>query len=177
MRLTLATAAGLLLFGACAPKIMFNHDIRKNLQSRNVPPDKLQFYIDREVELRREITTDNTRLSAGTVKLEKGKRIEIIAIPQFTPGICLNQTDSSLQIAFEGNNERYLIFSETVNSNGVLIYSLQTQEDTNGQIRVKYGSEMYYLNKTDAQASVLIKRKLNRKEKTRTRTVKGRKLN
>lgn len=176
MKLFAALITGALLLQACAPKILFNHDLRQNLQTRAVMPEQLQFYIDRDVELRREINTDNTRLNAGTVQLVKGKKTELISIPKFTPGVCLKQTDGSLQVAFEGNNERYLTFMETADNNGVLVYRLVSKRNSNQEYEVKYGNETYYLNETDAGAAILIKRKLNSREKTKTHVVKGRKL-
>src|SRR5574343_1949028 len=77
-----------LSISSCSRKISFNTDVRNRVASTNTPLTKLQYYVDRTVELKRVITTGDTKVSSGTIKVENGKSIQIIKLKRNTPGIC-----------------------------------------------------------------------------------------
>lgn len=162
---------------ACTPKVAFNEALRNNLELKSIRPEKLQFYIDRDVELRREAASNTTKITSGKIELYKGKKVQILSIKYLTPGICINSTDSTLDIAFENNNDLFLQFKKikTVDSD-VKIYVLNTFKNEDGIIFVNYGGNSYQLEKYAAEAQILIKRKVANKEQVNVKNIKGRKV-
>lgn len=163
---------------ACTPKIIFNEALRKYLEVKNVKPEKLQFYIDRDMELRREISSDDTKISSGKVELHKGKTIQIIDIKKFSPGVCVRSTDSTIDVAFENGSDAYFQFvAKDWRDFENRIYVLKTDRDAEGINNIKYGNQLYKLDENASEARILIKRKIANKENVNVKTIKGRTLN
>ncbi|MES2382276.1 MAG: hypothetical protein V4538_14615 [Bacteroidota bacterium] len=160
---------------ACTPKVAFNEALRNNLDLKSIKPEKLQFYIDRNVDLRREAASNTTKITSGKIELYKGKNVQILSIKNLTPGICIRSTDSTLDIAFENNNDLFLQFKKvkTVESD-VKIYMLNTFKNEEGIVFVNYGGNSYQIENYAAEAQILIKRKVANKEKVNIKNIKGR---
>ncbi|MES2654169.1 MAG: hypothetical protein V4620_01175 [Bacteroidota bacterium] len=160
---------------ACTPKVAFNEALRNNLDLKSIKPEKLQFYIDRNVDLRREAASNTTKITSGKIELYKGKNVQILSIKNLTPGICIRSTDSTLDIAFENNNDLFLQFKKvkTVESD-VKIYMLNTFKNEDGIVFVNYGGNSYQIENYAAEAQILIKRKVANKEKVNIKNIKGR---
>jgi len=78
-----------LFITSCSNKVYFSTDVRKQLEDKKIPINKLQFYVDRDVELRRELSSEETKTaSSGIVRFENGKYIEIIKLRMLTAGVC-----------------------------------------------------------------------------------------
>lgn len=162
---------------ACTPKIIFNEALRNNLDLKSIKPEKLQFYIDRKIELRRENASNSTKVNSGKIELYKGKNIQIINIDALTPGICLRSSDSTLDIAFENNNDLYLQFKKIkTEDSDIKIYMLNTYKNEDGNTYINYGGVAYLINEMESEAKVLIKRKIANKENINIKSIKGRKL-
>jgi hypothetical protein len=162
---------------ACTPKVIFNEALRNNLDLKSIRPEKLQFYIDRDIELKREAASNSTKVSSGKIELYKGKNVQILSIKALTPGICLNSTDSTLNIAFENNNDLFLPFKKlkTIESD-IKIYMLDTYKNEEGNTFINYGGTSYQINEIAAEAKILIKRRVASRENINIKTVKGRKI-
>lgn len=164
-------------FSACTPKIVFNEALRNNLDLKQIKPEKLQFYIDRNVDMRREIASNSTKISGGKIEYYKGKNVQILNIKELTPGICLRSTDSTLDIAFESNNELYLTFRKIKSPDvDVKIYMLDGFKNEEGNIFVNYGGLSYQIEEKAYEAKILIKRKIANKENVNVKKIKGRKV-
>lgn len=164
-------------FASCSPKIVFNESLRNNLDLKSINPEKLQFYIDRTVEFRREISSNSTKINAGKVEYYKGKNIQIISIKNLTPGVCIRSNDSIIDIAFEKNSDAYLSFKKikTLDSD-YKIYMLSTIKNEDGKYFIDYNGINYQLDENSAEAKILIQRKVANKENTITKNLKGRKV-
>ncbi|MFZ4796802.1 MAG: hypothetical protein ACOYMA_04865 [Bacteroidia bacterium] len=164
-------------FVSCTPKIVFNESLRNNLDLKSINPEKLQFYIDRTVELKREISSNSTKINAGKVEYYKGKNIQIISIKNLTPGVCLRSTDSTIDVAFENGSDAYLQFKKikTVDSD-FKIYMLKTTKNEEGKYFLDYNGISYQIEENAAEAKILIKRKVANKEDINTKNLKGRKV-
>ena len=172
------TLSLLAILVACTPKIIFNETLRKNLEVKNVKLEKLQFYIDRDMELRREVSSDETKITSGKVELHKGKTIQIIDIKKFTPGVCVRSTDSTIDVAFENGSDAYLQFiAKDWRDFENRIYVLKTFRDSEGINTITYGNQLYKLDENASEARILIKRKIANKENVNVKTIKGRILN
>ncbi len=78
-----------LLLAACSsPKTYFTSSIRNCVENNRVPLEKIQFYADRDIVLRRDMETGETKVNAGVVKFENGHYVNIVTLPKNTP-VCL----------------------------------------------------------------------------------------
>jgi hypothetical protein len=165
------------LFVSCTPKIVFNESLRNNLDLKSINPEKLQYYIDRTVELKREISSNSTKINSGKVEYYKGKNIQIIAIKKLTPGVCLHSNDSTIDVAFENGSEAYLQFRKMkTNDSDFNIYQLNTFQNDDGKYFINYNGISYQLDENALEAKILIQRKIANKENINTKNLKGRKV-
>jgi hypothetical protein len=170
-------AALFITVSACTPKVIFNEALRNNLDLKNIKPEKLQFYLDRKIELRRENASNSTKVNSGKIELYKGKNIQIISMDALTPGVCLRSTDSTLDIAFETNNDLFLQFKKLkTEDSDIKIYMLNTSKNEDGNTYVNYGGTSYLINEMEAEAKVLIKRKIASRENINVKNIKGRRV-
>lgn len=173
--IALAATAFVLITSACNKKVIYNTNLRASLDSKTITPEKLQFYIDRDLEMRREVASNNTKITDGKIQQTKGKQIELLNLKELTPGICVSFNDSSLRVAFDQQN--YLTFvAQSIDPN-YTNYMLQTSINKNGQHEVDYGNQTYIIPETATHAVLLVKRKDANKIKVKSKTIKGRKIN
>jgi hypothetical protein len=125
----------------------------------------LQFYVNKEIQLKRVIPSYNTKLNGGKVIFAKGKRIEIIRIKTLTPGICIKSSDSKIGIAFENNLDNLLWFKPSEKSNNYQQYILGGVQQKDEVYHVNYGSNLYPINQNNCDAGLLIPRKIAKKQK------------
>jgi hypothetical protein len=102
----------LLNFSCSVQKTGFTVGLRKDLEEKSIDLKKLQFYVDRDVELRRELTSSDLKVSSGKVKFENGKYIHIILLKEKTPGICTNYYSDRVEVSFELGDGKTLTFGE-----------------------------------------------------------------
>jgi hypothetical protein len=130
------------------------------------------------VELRREVSSDDTKITSGKVELHKGKTIQIINIKKNTPGVCIRSTDSTLYVAFENGSDAYFQFiASDWRDFENKIYVLKTYRDSEGINNINYGNQVYRLDENASEARILIKRKIANKENVNIKTIRGRTIN
>lgn len=157
---------------ACNKKVIYNANLRSNLDSKTITPDKLQFYIDKDVEMRREIASNNTKITDGKIQYTKGREVELLNLKKLTPGVCITFNDTALKVAFDQQN--YLTF---VNEGGEQKnYVLHTTTNANGQHEILYGNQTYIVPESATHTHILVKRKDANKLKVKTKKIKGRKI-
>lgn len=158
--------------GACNKKVIYNDNLRTSLESKTITPDKLQFYINKDVEMRREISSNNTKLNDGKIQYTRGREVELLNLKELTPGVCIGFNDTTLQIAFDPKN--YLTFVCKPGTDNE--YRLHTTANKNGQHELVYGNQTYIVPESAAQIQLLVKRKDANKLKVKTKKIKGRKI-
>lgn len=96
----LAICATLLLLPACATRVPFTVALRRELTDADLA--RLQFYVSQEVQLSREMRSEEKGVTAGhTFRVEKGRRIEEIVLEDSTPGVVVGAAESALSVSFE----------------------------------------------------------------------------
>ncbi len=136
-------AALILSFSACTTKVYFTETLRHALEQKKVELTRLQFYIDRDVELIRVVHSSQAATNAGKVQLENGKYINIIDLPKGTSGVCTKADSGRVEVSFESGEGRFLPFGlekKTASAEGERYYVLQTQGDS---IKVDYAGNRY----------------------------------
>lgn len=165
----------LLLVSGCAPKVYFTNDIRSRIENANIPLTELQYYNDRKVTLKRQLTSGTTEVKSGKVKLENGMYIHYIFLNPKTPGICKQIYDNKLGIAFESGSRNILAFgqSEEGSSDPYQIFAI---EWVNGIGRINYEGKDYYIQPEGGNAKLMIRKSVLNKIDVDKRRMKGLKI-
>jgi hypothetical protein len=156
-----------------ARKTYFTSDIRNKVEHSGVSLTKIQYYIDRDLELRREISKDEAQIISGKVKFENGHYINIITLKKNTPGICTNTFPEKLLVSFETGDGKYLTFGRTKNARNddpYRILAFNWLSDGDGIITYE-GKKYHIIGGTNA--SIMIKANVLRKSEVNQRQMKG----
>ena len=165
------------VLSACGTsKSYFTTEVRSRVEKSSVSVQQLQFYIDRDVELRREVSYKDTKVTSGKVKLVNGKYVNIIKLKKNTPGVCTGFYTGSLNIAFEKGDGEYLTFGLPENAEYTNVYQIVGQPWTNGQQKVFYEGNAYYIQPGGTGAKLLINKSVIDNTGVKARTMKGRTL-
>ncbi len=166
-----------LSISSCSRKINFNSDVRNRVAATNTPLTKLQYYVDRTVELKRVITTGDTKVSSGTIKVENGKSIQIIKLKRNTPGVCTSVGPDRMIVSFEDGANKYLTFAMPRNGTIKSSYVLQLNSlDKNGVGTVMYDGVLYTVSSGGLFAKLKVKKSVATKMNVKKTKMKGRKL-
>lgn len=177
-------AALFLGLSACSgPKTYFSNAVRNRLESKSISMEQLQFYVDRDVELRRELASGEASVIAGKVKFENGKYIHIVMLRSLTPGVCTGGKSGELQISFEDGDGKVLTFG-VVNANDPNeIYQIFADEwikrnnaFQNAIGRVKYDGQEYMIQPGGVGARLMIQKSVVNRLNVDRRVMKGRKV-
>ncbi len=171
------------LFSCSTPKSYFTAELRNKLETKSVPIDKLQFYIDRDVELRAEISSTEAKVTSGKVKIENGKYIHIIKLKKFTEGVCTKINDHSIDIAFEMGDGKNIEFGVVRGAQPYEAYKLfptkwvkQGSYPFSEVAVIRYDGKMFHVQPEGSAAKLMIKKSVEDKSETKKRTMKGRKV-
>jgi len=158
-------------------KTYFTPQVRAKIENAGVDLKKIQYYIDENIELKREITKEEGKVSKGKVRIENQKYIDIITLEKHTPGICSQAFPDKLLISFEKGDNKFLTFGKTHNASATDPYKILAFEwYNNGEGRVNYEGKSYHIT-SGTQSSVMIKTKFVRKaDKITARGVNGLKV-
>ena len=167
---------------SCAtPKSYFTVDVRNKVENKAIQVDKLQYYVDRDVELRRELTSGEAKVISGKVRFENGKYIHIIRLKKYTAGVCTHIYKNSLDISFEMGDGKKLTFGVNDNAPSNAVYQIyaeswidQTSYRRVG--RITYDGHVYFIQPWGSDARLMINKSVVDKMQVDKRTMKGRKL-
>jgi hypothetical protein len=155
-------------------KTYFSPQVRAKIERAGVNTKGLQFYVDKNIELKREITKEQAHLTKGKISIEDGKYINIITLKKNTPGICNGTYPDKVLISFENGENKFLTFGKTKNASSSDPYKILAFEwYNNGDGLIKYEGDNYHLT-NGTEASVMIKSKFVRKaDHVKERTMEG----
>jgi len=167
------------------PMSYLTSGIRTRLESKSISMEQLQFYVDEDVELRRELASGEATVTSGKVKIENGKSIHIIKLRRLTPGVCVGTEGGRLDISFEAGDGKHLTFglSPSVQSGPNQVYQIYADEwikRSNGwpglEGKITYDGETYFIQPSGAQAKLMIQKSVVNRLDIDKRVMKGRKL-
>jgi hypothetical protein len=113
---------------AMSCKVAFTENLRIQLESNNIDLKKIQFYNSESIVLQRELTSKETGVVGGKIKIEHGKKIEVIVIGKNTPGICERVGTDTLQILFEKGDNKWIPFVKTDDERKYLLMNREKRE-------------------------------------------------
>ena len=171
---------------SCSTKSYFTKEIRDIVEANNNSLTKLQFYIDRDVELRRELSSGDIKVSSGKVKFENGKYIHIIFLKKYTPGICTKVSKNSIDVSFEAGEGKNLSF-ETISefdTQSDETYKIVPDEPLNNRtsfayFKIKYDGYIYMMkagDTGDALPKLMINKSVIGNLKVERTRMKGQKI-
>jgi hypothetical protein len=165
---------------SCMPTSYFTTDIKNRILADSVSLDKLQFYVDRDVELRREVSSGNMQVTSGKVVFQNGKYIHIIKLKRLTPGICSKVHNNSMEINFEVGDGKTLTFGVTGVASPTEVYRLFANEWINvdgGKVgKITYDKQVYYIQPGGEGARLMIKKSVIDNLKVDSKTMSGVKI-
>jgi hypothetical protein len=169
----LLIACSALIFASCSSsKTYFTPAIRSRVEANEVPLSKIQFYVDRDIVLKRELDKGETKVTAGELKFENGHYINIITLKKNTPGVCIVTNPNKVSISFEANNS--LNFGKTQRGTSYDPYRLLANNWINDYGVVTYEGKDYHIEPAGTEASIMIKSKWLKTTKVESRQMKGR---
>ena len=172
--------------GSCStiPKSYFTTDTRNKIEEKSIAVDKLQYYVDSDVELRRELSSRDAKVSiSGKVKFENGKYIHIILLKKGTLGVCTGVHKNTLDITFESGDGKNLTFGVPDRAGAGTVYRLfADQWIRNNNVaeigKVTYDGEIYFIqhNGSGPVARLMIRKSVTDKFEVNKRVMSGRKV-
>ncbi len=170
----LALAPMLVLFVSCSTeKTYFTSDLKHELQSSSIPISKVQFYVDRDVELRRELESGKATVTSGKVVFENGKYMQIVLLKKNTPGVCTEVLDHSVRISFENGSGKYLEFGQGSISTHEDPYLIFAKAWNSGYGLISYDSLEFHIEPDGGYAGLMIDKSVVNKLEVEKRTMKG----
>jgi hypothetical protein len=166
-----------LVFSACgSSKTYFTTAIRQSVEASHQKLDKVQFYADRDIILRREMDKEDTKVYSGKVKIENGHYVNIITLKKNTPGVCTVTTNNAIGVSFEQGSNKFLSFGKTKDADPEDPYRILANEWVDDYGLVKYEGKEYHILSDGTEASLMIKTKVYKKSVREEREMKGRKV-
>lgn len=168
-------ASVMVVMASCStPKTYFTSQIRKRVENNGIPLTKLQYYIDHDVELRRELIKGETKVSSGKVKFVDGKYLNIIVLKKNTPGVCTSSYPDKMSISFEMGDGKFLNFGKTKMATPTDPYRILANQWANEYGIVTYEGKQYYIQPSGTNASIMINSSELKTSEVAKREMKGR---
>lgn len=168
-------SCAVILAGCGSSKTYFSSNIRQSVEKSGNSLQQIQYYIDRDITLRREMEIGETRVEGGTVQVENGKQIVTLRLKKNTPGVCVLTKPGQIGVAFETGNKRFLLFERPRNASWADPYRLASEYIT-GKPYVIYEGKRYEVVNNGAQAAVQITKTEEKKIIRTERNMAGRKV-
>lgn len=163
-----------ILVACSSPKTYFNGSIRNQVESSHQPLEKIQFYADRDIVLRRDMHTGETKVTSGKVKIENGHYVNIITLKKNTPGVCTQVRNNAINVSFENGENKFLTFGKTKYAKSDDPYRILANEWVKEYGIINYEGDKYHLQPAGTEASIMIKTSVLKKYKVAERKMKGR---
>jgi len=164
------------LISCASRKSYFTAAIREKVENKSIALNKLQYYNDRNIELRRELSSGEAKVSSGKIMFINGKYINVVLLKKFTPGVCTNFYDDAMYISFEIGDNKVLKFIVPAEHTGNDIYHISMDGVVNNSGQITYDNKLYYIQPKGTNAKLMIKKTITDKLRLDKRVMKGRKV-
>lgn len=164
------------LIASCSPKTThLTAAIRKQIEAKNLDFKKLQYYVDSDIELTREVKSDTAKITSGKLLFSNGKYINQIILKANTKGICKHIYPNRLAIAFEDGEDKFLNFgvSSLTSFDGAIYQLLPSNMISENTNKVFYEGNEYTIRIIKQLPRLLIVTDEILKGDTKRRTMKG----
>ena len=168
----------LLLATSCASKLTpFTKSMQDDFGWQSEDLQRIQFYLSKDIELRRQLTAGSSEIVSGKIRIENGREVEVITIPQGTPGVFLFSPKADrFAVSFEdGPEDQYLMFGPNPKVSNRFVLLASDWERNSGKVR--YAGKSYRVSSDDAYAGLLVDLRKITKTQRQSRVAQGRKVN
>ena len=165
--------AGLLT--SCSPTYTyFTKDLYEQEKWSQEDVTRIQFYVSKDIVLSRSMSSGETSISEGKIKIKNGQRVEQVIIRSGTPGVLvLMPREDRFAISFdETDNEAYLMFGPNPKYGDR--YALLAQEWERNFGQVHYKDQVYTVDAESAFSSLMVDLRKEGESKYETRNLSGR---
>lgn len=149
---------------------VFTEELRRDLESAGITLDKVQFYNDKMLVIKREGVDPNDIgvTSEGKISIQNGKSVHTITIRPFTPGVSLSSDSGSINVSWDDSqqDEEGIPFVLTGNQ-----YYLSTTQD----LKLMYKGHLYDVQ-SGTGARLFVNKDLLNQVNTQRETLKGRRV-
>ncbi len=157
---------------SCSNKSYFTPNTRKLIEAKSVTLSKIQFYVDKDIVLERDVKTGEAEVNSGKVTIENGKTVNKIVLKRNTPGVCSNARSNGLDISFEAGDGKSVVFSEVANAKPGDPYQISAEKWIKDLGQVTYDGNKYYIVE-GSDARLLIMKKVIDNITVKERKMKG----
>lgn len=169
-----------ILLTSCSPKLTpFTEDLYQENNWSESDLKKIQFYVSKDIVLRRQAVKGSSKIERGEIKVVDGKRVEEIVIRKGTPGVFLFQPkENRFAISFESReyDDPYLIFGPSKKARGRYVLRAKDWDSDRRGGKITYDDKTFYTPTESAYAVLMVDLKRFRDTKVKSRTAGGRKV-
>ncbi len=135
---------------------------------------RIQFYLSEDIVLRKQVSSGDSKIESGDIKIVSGSKVEEIIIKRGTPGVlAFMPKKKRFAISFEeGDEGRYLMFGPNPKRGNRYLLLASDWKRRKGE--VSYGDQKYYTTSDSAYAALLVNLKKVRNVQVKSRKAKGR---
>jgi hypothetical protein len=177
LRFFLFSAVIMAVASSCSPSLTpFTQDLYDKHRWTDSELKKIQFYLSEDVLLSRQMTSGESHITEGKIRIENGRRIEEIRIPAGTPGVLLfKPKEKRFAISFESHDDDlYLMFGPNPKLRNR--YALLAKEWDADQGKVHYNGNLYDVDTRSALASLMVDLKKTGTTEYDSRRAEGRRV-
>lgn len=166
----------LLLLASCTSYTPFTERLYAEYDWTERELKRIQFYLSKDLVLRRELSGSQSRIERGEIKVVDGRRVEEIVFRKNTPGLVLfSPKPNRLAVSFEErDNDRYLMFGPNPREDGQ--YVLLASDWKRDYGTVTYDGRAYYVDARQAMAGLKVDLKKIEDVRVKSRRAKGRRV-
>ncbi|MFK7808158.1 MAG: hypothetical protein AB8F74_10200 [Saprospiraceae bacterium] len=171
--------SSLLILGlsSCTPKLTpFTQELQQENGWTEKDLKKIQFYISQDVELVKQKKRSGSKIESGEIKVVSDAEVEKIIIKKHTPGVLVKlPKENRFAVCFEDSrSSRYLIFGPNPKRGDS--YALMASKWDRQKGELTYGDKKYYTPSNSSYANLMVNLKKVKKQKVKSRTASGRKV-
>lgn len=156
--------------------VPFTKDIYNKLLSNKLDLKSVQYYVDQQLVLTRNLGSDKIEVSKGIIKTVNGKQVEEIIIPIYTPGKCELIESDGMRISFESGSTAFKFLNSKTYSPDNFIFT-GANWDKDGTCEVDYNNTRYRVNcgtcSSVADAKLVVKQSFLDQNNLNSKTLKG----
>lgn len=167
---------GIALVSSCAPKLHpFTQEIYDRYTWNENDLRKIQFYLSKEVTLKRSMSKGESIISNGKIEDTRSRIVDQVVIPAKTPGTLVYfPKHNRFGISFDKDVEAFLMFGPNPKSGGKYVLLAKSWKDRTGKIT--YGETTYTADLGASFAHLLVNIKKAHKVGVKQEVAGGRKI-
>lgn len=152
---------GLMLLGilsySCSPRLTYINDemIKQNKWTED-DLKRIQFYLSDNITLTRQLSSGESTITGGKIKIKDGQKIEQIIFKKGTPGVLLFlPKENRYAISFDNSSpDKYLVFGPNPKMNSR--FALMAKEWDRYMGKVTYNGQIYETSSNSAFSALMV---------------------